>query len=114
MKAIEQHQSGFTNKNNCWEPEPTQVHPDFAKMKGRHRSHHGARNPNQEKTPDHPRRVNSVINFSAHFTTLVILNVTEGGVRDLLYLPFNIGAERRSTISKFKAVKNWMPIPSEA
>jgi hypothetical protein len=46
--------------------------------------------------------------------TLVILNVTEGGVRDLLYLPFNIGAERRSTISKFKAVKNWMPIPSEA
>ena len=27
---------------------------------------------------------------------LVILNVTEGGVRDLLYLPFNIGAERRS------------------
>jgi hypothetical protein len=27
----------------------------------------------------------------------VILNVTEGGVRDLLYLPFNIGAKRRST-----------------
>jgi hypothetical protein len=28
---------------------------------------------------------------------LVILNVTEGGVTDLLYLPFNIGAKRRST-----------------
>jgi hypothetical protein len=28
---------------------------------------------------------------------LVILNVTEGGVKDLLYLPFNIGAKRRST-----------------
>jgi hypothetical protein len=27
----------------------------------------------------------------------VILNVTEGGVKDLLYLPFNIGAKRRST-----------------
>jgi hypothetical protein len=25
-------------------------------------------------------------------TTLVILNVTEGGVKDLQYLPFNIGA----------------------
>jgi hypothetical protein len=25
-------------------------------------------------------------------TTLVILNVTGGGVKDLLYLPFNIGA----------------------
>ena len=31
--------------------------------------------------------------------TFVILNVTEGGVRDLLYLSFNIGAERRSTKS---------------
>jgi hypothetical protein len=29
----------------------------------------------------------------------VILNVTEGGVRDLLYLSFNIGAKRRSTKS---------------
>jgi hypothetical protein len=29
--------------------------------------------------------------------TFVILNVTEDGVRDLLYLPFNIGAKRRST-----------------
>jgi hypothetical protein len=29
--------------------------------------------------------------------TLVILSVTEGGVRDLLYLPFHIGAKRRST-----------------
>jgi anthranilate synthase/aminodeoxychorismate synthase-like glutamine amidotransferase len=29
----------------------------------------------------------------------VILNVSEGGVRDLLYLPFNIGAERCSTKS---------------
>jgi hypothetical protein len=28
---------------------------------------------------------------------LVILNITEGGVKDLLYLPFNIGAKRRST-----------------
>jgi hypothetical protein len=28
---------------------------------------------------------------------LVILNVTEGGVKDLLYLPFNNGAKRRST-----------------
>jgi hypothetical protein len=28
---------------------------------------------------------------------LVILNVAEGGVKDLLYLPFNIGAKRRST-----------------
>jgi hypothetical protein len=28
---------------------------------------------------------------------LVILNVTEGGVKDLLYLPFDIGAKRRST-----------------
>jgi hypothetical protein len=28
---------------------------------------------------------------------LVILNVTEGGVKDLLYLPFNIGAKRRPT-----------------
>jgi hypothetical protein len=27
----------------------------------------------------------------------VIPNVTEGGVKDLLYLPFNIGAKRRST-----------------
>jgi cob(I)alamin adenosyltransferase len=27
----------------------------------------------------------------------VILNVTEGGVRDLLYLPLQIGAQRRST-----------------
>jgi hypothetical protein len=27
----------------------------------------------------------------------VILNVTEGGVKDLLYLPFDIGAKRRST-----------------
>jgi hypothetical protein len=30
----------------------------------------------------------------------VILNVTEGGVKDLLYLSFNIGAKRRSTICK--------------
>jgi hypothetical protein len=30
--------------------------------------------------------------------TFVILNVTEGGVRDLLYLPFHIGAERRSAV----------------
>jgi hypothetical protein len=29
--------------------------------------------------------------------TFVILNVTEGGVKDLLHLPFNIGAKRRST-----------------
>jgi hypothetical protein len=28
---------------------------------------------------------------------LVILNVTEGGVRSLLYLLFNIDAKRRST-----------------
>jgi hypothetical protein len=28
---------------------------------------------------------------------VVILNVTEGGVKDMLHLPFNIGAERRST-----------------
>jgi hypothetical protein len=28
---------------------------------------------------------------------LVILNVTEGGVKDLLYLPFHNGAKRRST-----------------
>jgi hypothetical protein len=28
---------------------------------------------------------------------LVILNVTEGGVTDLLYLSFNTGAKRRST-----------------
>jgi hypothetical protein len=28
---------------------------------------------------------------------LVILNVTKGGVKDLLYLSFNIGAKRRST-----------------
>ena len=27
----------------------------------------------------------------------VILNVTEGGVKDLLHLPFHIGAKRRST-----------------
>jgi hypothetical protein len=27
----------------------------------------------------------------------VILNVTEGGVKDLLYLPFNTGTKRRST-----------------
>ena len=27
---------------------------------------------------------------------LVILNVTEGGVKDLLYLSFQIGAEHRS------------------
>jgi hypothetical protein len=26
---------------------------------------------------------------------LVILNVTEGGVKDLLYLPFDTGAKRR-------------------
>jgi hypothetical protein len=30
---------------------------------------------------------------------LVILNVTEGGVKDLLYLPFDIGAKRRSANS---------------
>jgi hypothetical protein len=29
----------------------------------------------------------------------VILSVTEGGVKDLLYLSFNIGAKRRSTHS---------------
>jgi hypothetical protein len=28
---------------------------------------------------------------------LVILNVIKGGVKDLLYLSFNIGAKRRST-----------------
>jgi hypothetical protein len=28
---------------------------------------------------------------------LVILNVTEGGVKDLLYLPFDLGAKRRTT-----------------
>jgi hypothetical protein len=28
---------------------------------------------------------------------LVILNVTEGGVKDLLYLPFNVGAKHRSS-----------------
>jgi hypothetical protein len=28
--------------------------------------------------------------------TFVILNVTEGGVKDLLYPSFNIGAKRRS------------------
>jgi hypothetical protein len=27
---------------------------------------------------------------------LVILNETEGGVKDLLYLPFNVGAKRHS------------------
>jgi hypothetical protein len=37
----------------------------------------------------------AVEQFSLH--TFVILNVTEGGVRDLLYLPFHIGAKRRST-----------------
>jgi hypothetical protein len=37
----------------------------------------------------------AVEQFSMH--TFVILNVTEGGVRDLLYLPFHIGAKRRST-----------------
>jgi hypothetical protein len=26
-----------------------------------------------------------------------MLNVTEGGVKDLLYLPFHIGAKRRTT-----------------
>jgi hypothetical protein len=31
-------------------------------------------------------------------TNFVILNVTEGGVRDLLYLPFNIGAKTVFTI----------------
>jgi hypothetical protein len=30
----------------------------------------------------------------------VILNVTEGGVKDLLHLPFGIGAKRRSTKCK--------------
>jgi hypothetical protein len=33
---------------------------------------------------------------SRSLNTFVILNVTEGGVKDLLYLPFNIGAKRRS------------------
>jgi len=28
---------------------------------------------------------------------LAVLNVTEGGVKNLLYLPFHIGAKRRST-----------------
>ena len=37
----------------------------------------------------------AVEQFSMH--TFVILNVTEGGVRDLLDLPFHIGAKRRST-----------------
>jgi hypothetical protein len=37
----------------------------------------------------------AVEQFSLH--TFVILNVTEGGVGDLLYLPFHIGAKRRST-----------------
>jgi cob(I)alamin adenosyltransferase len=32
--------------------------------------------------------------------TFVILNATEGGVKDLLYLPFNTGAQRRSTKTK--------------
>jgi hypothetical protein len=32
---------------------------------------------------------------------LVILNVTEGGVKDLLYLPFNIGAKRRFSQSQY-------------
>jgi hypothetical protein len=27
---------------------------------------------------------------------VVILNLAKGGVKDLLYLPFNIGAKRRS------------------
>jgi hypothetical protein len=29
-------------------------------------------------------------------SSFVTLNVTKGGVRDLLYLPFHIGAKRRS------------------
>jgi hypothetical protein len=33
--------------------------------------------------------------FAAY--TFVILNVTEGEVEDLQYLPFHAGAERRST-----------------
>jgi hypothetical protein len=34
---------------------------------------------------------------SVQAAVLVILNVTEGGVKDLLYLTFDIGAKRRST-----------------
>jgi hypothetical protein len=36
-----------------------------------------------------------VVSRSLH--TVVILNVTEGGVKDLLYLPLHIGAKGRST-----------------
>jgi hypothetical protein len=32
----------------------------------------------------------------------VILNVTEGGVKDLLDLSFNIGAKRRSTKARMQ------------
>jgi hypothetical protein len=39
----------------------------------------------------------SAIGAAVPLREAVILNVTEGGVKDLLYLPFHIGAKRRST-----------------
>jgi hypothetical protein len=39
----------------------------------------------------------TMLNQSDH--KLVILNVTEGGVKDLLHLPFRTGAKRRPTSS---------------
>jgi hypothetical protein len=41
----------------------------------------------------------SVMQLAEHYDALpiVILNVTEGGVKDLLHLPSNLGAKRRST-----------------